>query len=117
MSISSSVVNERRVFDRFPARYPAKIKDSRYQYGQKVSLRNASAEGSALITKDKFYLNDSLTLEVKLPDKDFPMTIKGQVIWVKDGSAGMWEVGLKFHDIDLVYMSRLYELHEPIHRS
>ena len=38
------------------------------------------------------------------------MTLKGQVVWVaNDSESSMRDVGVKFHTIDLVHMSRLYQ--------
>ena len=109
---AASTLNERRIFDRFSSRFPAKIKDSRSQYGEHIYLRDASAEGAKLTVTERMYLNDSVILEVRLPDKDHPMTIRGQVVWTKHVNPNIWDVGLRFHNVDLVHMSRLYEVVE-----
>ena len=60
--------DERRNFDRFLARFPVKIKDSRNDYGTDVYLRDISAQGARLVTTQKYFHKDSLSLQVKLPD-------------------------------------------------
>ncbi len=114
MSDNLALVNERRIFDRFTARFPAKIKDARDDYGEKVFLRDASAEGAKLTTTERVYLHDSVILQIRLPDKDHPMTLRGQVIWTKNVQPNIWDIGVKFHKLDLVHMSRLYSIVESV---
>ena len=114
MEIAEHSVEDRRTFERFLARFPVRFKDSRKDYGTNVSLRNASALGAKITTKEQLYLNDSVTLEIELPDCKEPMTLKGQVVWIaNDDESGMRDAGLKFHTIDLVHMSRLYKFVPP----
>lgn len=114
MRIAQRGMEDRRTFERFIARFPVKFRDSRNDYGTNVSLRNASAQGIKITTKEQLFVNDSVTLEIELPDCKRPMTLKGQVVWVAhDDESGMREVGLKFHTIDLVHISRLYQFIPP----
>jgi|SRR3989338_1810106 len=114
MRIAERGVEDRRTFERFIARFPVKFRDSGKDYGANVSLRNASAQGAKIATKERLFLKDSVTLEIELPDCRRPMTLKGQVVWVaNDDESGMHDVGLKFHTIDLVHMSRLYQFIPP----
>lgn len=103
---------ERRIFDRFTAWFPAKVKDSRDEFGTNIYLRNASASGAKFISKERFYLNDSLSLEVKLPDGKNPMNLRGQIVWARRSDPTTWDIGLKFHQIGLVHLSRLYKFCE-----
>ena len=107
--IDSTEVNDKRMFERFGARFPAKLKDSREDFGEKMYLRNASAQGAQLACKDHVYINDSLTLEVQVPQISFPLTLRGKVIWVKKELANFWDVGVKFHQISFMNLSKLYE--------
>ena len=105
--------SDRRIFDRFPARFPAKFKDTRDDFGTKVSLQDASAGGVTFATTEHVYRNDSVALEVELPNSHDPLNLKGRVIWVKRMEAGMWEAGLEFYRPQLVSLWRLYHLIEP----
>ncbi len=102
----------RRVFDRFPSRFPARFKDTRTDYGTDVYLRNASAEGVRITTKERLYLNDNVTLEIELPDGKSSMTIRGEVVWVKSKNTEMWDVGVRFHKIVLMDMWRPFKHNE-----
>ena len=110
MRIADRAMEDRRTFERFIARFPVRFRDSQKNYGSNVSLRNASALGVKITTKEQLFVNDSVTLEIELPDCKKPMTLKGQVVWVaNDSESSMHDVGVKFHTIDLVHMSRLYQ--------
>lgn len=100
---------DRRLFERFLARFPVRFKDSRNDYGTSVVLRNASASGITILTKEHLYVNDSVTLEVELPDCRIPLTLRGQVVWTQGEDPDVWEAGIKFHKIDLMNISRLYK--------
>ena len=105
--------SERRLFERFSARLPAKFKDSHFDFGTTVSLRNASAQGLRLISRERVFIHDSISIEVKLPDGENIMTLRGEVVWAKRIESAFWEIGVKFYKIDLVALSRLYkEIHE-----
>ena len=99
---------DRRLFERFSARFPAKIKHSYEDFGNSLSLRDVSAWGVKLRTQDRFYLNDSLSLEVEVPDGLFPLNIRGRVVWAKNVDENTWDLGLKFHDLNFMSMSRLF---------
>ena len=100
---------DKRIFERFDARFPAKFKDTREDFGTKVTLYDASADGVKISTKERLYLHDSVALEVELPDGLEPMTLKGEVVWVQAKDPDIWDVGLKFHQISLMHLSRLYK--------
>jgi len=67
-STPDSLENKRRLFERFQSRFPVKFKDSRHDFGTDVYLRNISAEGAKIATREQLYLNDSVCLEVELSD-------------------------------------------------
>jgi len=110
--IAEEVVDN-RLFERFQTRYPAKFKDARDDFGSVLNLRDASAFGARLTTKEKLFLSDVVTIEVRVPDGHNPMILKGEVVWTKTLDLSTWEAGIKFHKLDLVHMSRLYKFVAP----
>ena len=101
--------DERRLFERFSARFPTKFKDSRDDYGTDVFLRDASATGVRFLTNERMLLDDAVALEVEVPDGGSPMVLRGRVAWSKPANAVMWEVGLQFLQPDFMKMSRLFK--------
>ena len=101
---------DKRLFQRFSARFPAKIKDSRDDFGTRVFLRDASAQGFKLTTREKMLINDNVTLEVKMPDGNDPLRLSGQVQWIKTKEPDMlWDIGFKFHKVNLMNVHRLFK--------
>ncbi len=110
MPSENKTTAERRIFERFASSFPAKFKDAKEEYGTNVYLTNASGKGIRILTKTPLHFNDEVTVEVKLPDQGEPMAIGGQVVWAKNKEANLWDVGLRFHDINLMHISRLYRV-------
>lgn len=113
MSFELNQKFDRRLWERFPARFPAKLKDERSDFGEKMTLCDASAVGVRFLSKERFYLHDSVALEVKIPDGHEPMHIKGEVMWVREKEDGRWEVGLRFFKSDFMHVTRLYKFIQP----
>ena len=105
-------MEERRIFERFSARFPIKFKDAREDYGTEVFLRNASAQGMRILTKERFFSGDRLSLEVEVPDGGDPMILSGRVIWVKLLNLSLWDLGVQFTTVNFLKMQRLFKLAE-----
>ena len=105
--------DDKRVFERFQARFPVKFKDTRDDFGTNVFLRDASAEGARIASRERVFLNDYVSLDIKLPDGFDPLTLNGRVAWIKNLEPNtLWEVGIRFHKVDLLKMNRIYRLVE-----
>ena len=105
--------DDQRIFERFSARFPVKFKDTREEYGTSVFLHDASAQGARLTTHERLFLNDYVSLDVKLPDGTDPLILNGQVVWIKTIEPNqVWGVGLKFRTVDLMKIQRLYKFIE-----
>ena len=104
------VIEDKRIFERFTARFPVKFKHSYNDFGMEVFLRDASAEGIKVTTKERMFVNDSVSILVKLPDGKDVLMLNGQVIWIKSKSPDLWEVGLKLHKVNLMEMQRMFKL-------
>jgi hypothetical protein len=105
----TSVRDDRRLFDRFLARFPVKFKDTRNDYGSNVYLRDVSAEGAKILSKQRMFINDSVTLEVELHDGHDPLVLRGQVVWSKPSDLRYWEIGLRFFKVQFINLHRLYK--------
>jgi len=102
--------NERRRFARFQACFPTKFKDTRDDFGYGVFLRDASANGVNILTKDRHFFNDRIALEVELPDGNDPLVLSGRVMWSKPtNESSMWDIGLKFDEVDFMKIQRIFK--------
>lgn len=100
---------ENRLFERFSARFPVKFRHTRSDYGSDVFLRDASARGVRISTREKVFLNDSVSLEVKIPDGSEPVTLNGRVVWMHAKSPTLWDAGVELHQINLMEMQRIFK--------
>jgi hypothetical protein len=98
---------EQRLFSRFVSRFPTKFKDSVEEYGQEIFLRDVSATGARVVSRNRLFIDDVLSLSVKLPDGREPVELSGRVRWVHHPSPQGWEAGLQFHKIDLMRIHRI----------
>jgi Tfp pilus assembly protein PilZ len=104
---------ERRLFSRFVARFPTKFKDSAEEFGRDVYLRDVSATGARIATRDRLFIDDVLSLSVKLPDSTSPVDLNGRVRWVRGHAPQVWEAGLQFHKVDLMKIHRIVKFAIP----
>ena len=104
---------DHRLFERFPARFPAKFKDARDEFGSILNLRDASAYGARLTTREKLYKKDMITIEVRVTDGHAPMVLKGEVVWSRAQDLKSWDVGVKLSKVDFILMTRLYKFVAP----
>ena len=114
MPTAIETTGERRIFERFSARFPVKFKDAREDYGTEVFLRDASAQGARIVTKERFFLDDQVSLEVELPDGGDPMVLSGRVVWTKPFNTSLWDLGVEFTKVNFLKMKRLFKLTENI---
>lgn len=98
---------ERRLFERFVARFPTKMKDADEDYGENFFLRDVSASGAKIVSRQKILLEEYLSLNVELPDSEEPVCLNGYVRWVRSQTPAIWEVGIEFEKIDLMRMHRI----------
>ena len=99
--------NERRMFERFSAKFPTKFKDTSEDFGVDVFMRDFSASGARLHTRERFFIDDMLSLELELPDGREPLQLNGRVRWIKSQAPSLWEVGMEFHKVHLMKLHRL----------
>ena len=102
-------VDDRRIYDRFTARFPVKFKDAREDFGSNVFLRDISAEGAKIVSKASIFLNDKVDLLVELPDGHDPLALSGRVVWMRGVNPSTWDAGVKFNKIDFMATQRIFK--------
>jgi len=108
--------DERRIFDRFHARFPAKFKETRGDFGDEMFLRDACANGANILSRERLSLNELIALEVELPDGHAPLVLSGRVIWNKPTSESyMWDIGLQFDEVVFMKMWRILKYNKGDH--
>ncbi len=105
-------LEDRRLFQRFSARFPVRFQESPEDFGREVVLKDASAQGLKISTSKPFFVNDFVNLEIKLPDGQEPLALNGQVVWMKKQDPSIVELGIRFHKIQLMRLQRLFKFSE-----
>ena len=103
----------KRLFERFKARFPVKFEHSQGDFGKDVFLRDASAQGMKFTTRQRLFLHDGVAVEVKLPDGNDPLKLNGRVKWTRLSGPDLWDVGVEFHKIDLMKVQRIFKWVSP----
>src|ERR1700721_1405600 len=106
MSTDPQTTEERRVFERFSARFPVKFKDAREDFGTKIFLRDASAQGLRIISKERYFLDDRLSLDIELTDGRDPMVLSGRIVWAKLFNLSLWDIGIELTELNFLKMQR-----------
>lgn len=101
--------DDRRVFDRFTARFPVRFKDSRTGFGRNVFLRDISADGAKIATKESVLINDKIDILVEVPDGKTPVALSGRITWLHETNPNTWDAGLKFDKIDFMGTHRIFK--------
>jgi Tfp pilus assembly protein PilZ len=99
--------DERRLFERFSAKFPTKFKNASDDFGVDVFMRDLSASGACLRTRERFFIDDMLSIELELPDGHEPLHLNGRVRWIKSQSSSAWDLGIEFHQVHLMKLHRL----------
>ena len=101
-------VGDNRVFERVTARFPTKFKDSRHDYGTTVFLRDISADGMRIASKERLLLDDKVDVQINLPDDQGPVSLNGRVVWLRENESRSYEAGLKFDAVNLMATRRIF---------
>jgi len=111
MFLRSRLMIERRIFERITSKFPVKFKRASQDNGCSIELSDFSAQGIGIISEECLDINKQFDLEIQLPNYDSPLTFQGRVAWIKnDFQNDNWNVGLKFNRIELMRLSKLYQL-------
>lgn len=101
--------SENRIFHRFPTNCLARYKNSHDSSEGEVILRNASAQGLKVVSKNPLYVNDFISFAIDVPHSSLPLNVRGEIVWSKRDEKHYWNIGVKLQKIRFVEMSRLYD--------
>ena len=98
-----------RLFERFAVHLPIKFKGDLDEREDRLFLHDVSAQGAKLLSKERFYIHDYVSLEVLLPHERSPLSLHGQVVWMSAVEPNaLWKVGLSFEEVNFMALRRLY---------
>jgi len=100
-------MKDRRVFQRFNVKFPAKILDLINGNEMAAEACDISAKGIGLSLKEDLPANTPLEAWLEIPDKVEPFYARGIAIWSRqDGESG-YRIGVDLERADLMGLSRI----------
>jgi hypothetical protein len=108
-AVTAQAHDDRRSFERIEARFPSRFRDTSMDYGMDVFLRDFSASGLRVSTREKVFIDDVVSLEIKMPDDREPLVFNGRVRWVRPFMGELWEAGIEYHRISFMRVTRLLQ--------
>lgn len=106
----TATVKERRIFDRLVARLPIRFSESEQNFSNEVYLRDVSASGAKLVTRERLIPQERINFWVQIPDGKEPLPLSGKVVWAQEAERDVWETGISFEKIRLMDLHRVFSL-------
>lgn len=101
-------LSDKRVFERFNVKLPARFIDSRENIEGKAESFNISAKGIGLLLNQELKPASSLEIWLDLPDKGEPLYTRGRVVWANEIEPNLWRSGVNLERAELMGLSRIF---------
>lgn len=98
---------DRRIFERFTARFPLRFIDLKENKEGEASTENISAKGIGFLTTQPLQSRTSLEMWLQIPDKGEPLYTRGEVVWSKTIEPDKHRVGVNLEKANLMGLSRV----------
>jgi len=100
-------IQDRRIFDRFAAKFPLKLINLRENKESEALTEDISAKGIGLTAPEQLQPRTPLEMWLKIPDKGEPLYIRGEVVWSRMVESNKHKVGVNLDKADLMGLSRV----------
>jgi len=100
-------VDDKRVFERFPARFPLRFLDPKENKEGEAQICDVSAKGVGVLSKEQLKPHSTLEMWLKIPDKGEPLYTRGEVVWSAPGGMNEYRAGINLEKADLMGLSRV----------
>ena len=98
---------DRRVFDRFVAKFPVKFINLRENKESEASIDDVSAKGLSITANEALHPRTALEMWLEIPDKGEPLYTRGEVVWSRRLDSDKFRVGINLEKADLMGLSRV----------
>lgn len=100
-------VAERRIFERIEAKFPLRLNLEEAPFNSETYLRDFSASGMKIITKQRLAADKDIDFWVDVPDGHSPIHFYGRVVWLKNVGRYVWDAGIRFKHVRLMDCCRM----------
>ncbi len=101
------LMQDRRIFARFPARFSLRFIDSATNKEGKAETVDISAKGVGLLTDREISPRIPLEMWLDIPDHHEPLYTRGEVVWSRALEPNKYQVGVELEKADLMGMARV----------
>jgi len=98
---------DRRIFDRFIAKFPVKFINLRENKESEASIDDVSAKGICITANEQLHPRTALEMWLEIPDKGEPLYTRGEVVWSRRVESDKFKVGVNLEKADLMGLSRV----------
>jgi len=98
---------DRRIFDRFTAKFPVKFINLRENKESEASIDDVSAKGIGITSNEQLSPRTALEMWLEIPDKGEPLYTRGEVVWSRRVESDKFKVGVNLEKADLMGLSRV----------
>jgi hypothetical protein len=98
---------DRRIFDRFTAKFPVKFINLRENKESEASIDDVSAKGIGITSNEQLSPRTALEMWLEIPDKGEPLYTRGEVVWSRRVEPDKFKVGVNLEKADLMGLSRV----------
>ncbi len=100
-------MDDRRIFQRFNVRFPAKLLDLNSGNEILAETSDISAKGIGLVLQENLAANTPLEAWIGIPDNSEPLYTRGLAVWSKEDGDFGYRVGMDLERADLMGLSRI----------
>jgi c-di-GMP-binding flagellar brake protein YcgR len=102
------IMQDRRIFARFPVNYSLKFLDLNANSEGDAKSQDISAKGIGLLTNKELKPHTPLEFWLQIPDRGEPLYTRAEVIWSEKLEPNKYRAGVKLDKADLMGMSRIF---------
>jgi hypothetical protein len=100
-------MEDRRVFERFPVRFPSRFLDMTYNHEGRAEVEDVGAKGLRLLADEELKVHTPLEVWLDIPDKGEPLYTRGEVVWSHRTKGGSYDTGINLEKANLMGLSRI----------
>lgn len=100
-------MEDRRIFERFPAQMPMRLLDLASGQESRFNTCDVSAKGVGLMGNAQLVQRAPVEVWLEIPDKGEPLYARGEVAWSSKVEPGVWRAGINLEKADFMGLGRI----------
>ena len=105
--MESKGMDDRRIFERIPTKFPLRFLDLNSNKEQEAEVEDISAKGVGFVASERLEPLSTLEMWLRIPDRGEPLYTRGEVAWSKMIEPFKYRIGVNLEKADLMGFSRI----------